>query len=366
MKKKRVLHIIDSIYHGGGAQEYLLEIIEQVSCVEHFCLALHGQSSAYSEKFSKHLANRFILFSSSRWSYLNPIYWGKLYLIIRKIDPDYLHAHLFFSFFTLVILSVLGLKVPFSVSIYALRAQTNVYEFWGYQLFRNFPSSFIATAPRVAKELLDIKVPLSRVSNINITFSAEFPSELNSIRSQYGIADSEKIIVRIARFHPDKGFFELADIMAFYKTKYRYSFKLLIVGDGPARSRIEAYFTRLKLHDDVIFCGWQHNYMSYIQAADLVVCTSTQEGFGMVNIAALKCAKPFVCFVSGSLADLALAGYAHAVREYSLEGFADSIHSLLDDPIATNTASQFLLRYYEEHFDSTHEMKKFDQLYRVV
>lgn len=69
---------------------------------------------------------------------------------------------------------------------------------------------------------------------------------------------------------------------------------LLILGDGPLRSQLEAEAERLGLHDAVVFAGFTTDPWPFYAAADLFVLSSDAEGFGNVLIEAMHAGLPVV------------------------------------------------------------------------
>lgn len=363
---KKVLHIIDSVYFGGGAQEYLLEIFKYVEGVNHYCIALHGNENEYSNKLKKTIPDKYYICVANHISYISPGAWFNLLRLIRQIEPDLIHTHLFFSFFFMCFLKLVKLvNTPFIVSIYALKAQNPFYENWGYSLLKMFPRLYVATASLVAKELIDSGIPPSQISIVDVSFNLDDMATAGvDIKREYGIKE-ENIIVRIARFHKDKGYDELVDILATLKNKHEISFKAFLIGDGKERQKIECRVKQLGLGEEVIFCGWKRNYIDYLIVADVVVCSSTAEGFGLANITALKYGCPFVCFSTGSLVDLKEEGYNYAIDNFSREGFSFALYELLSDTNKRNNASKFVRSFYDKHFNSKLEVKKFNSIYEI-
>lgn len=73
--------------------------------------------------------------------------------------------------------------------------------------------------------------------------------------------------------------------------------RLMIAGDGPIRSELEAQVTRLGLGDRVLFAGFVPDGVlpEYYRAADLAVLPTRQlEGFGLMTVEALACGTPVV------------------------------------------------------------------------
>jgi glycosyltransferase involved in cell wall biosynthesis len=58
--------------------------------------------------------------------------------------------------------------------------------------------------------------------------------------------------------------------------------RIFIVGEGPARARLEALIHELCVQDSFLLLGYQENPYPYMRAADLYVLSSCHESFGLV------------------------------------------------------------------------------------
>ena len=70
--------------------------------------------------------------------------------------------------------------------------------------------------------------------------------------------------------------------------------KILIVGDGPLRERLEALSKELGVRDNVIFTGFRSDIKELLSAVDLLVIPSLLEGFPMVTLETMAMAKPII------------------------------------------------------------------------
>lgn len=109
-----------------------------------------------------------------------------------------------------------------------------------------------------------------------------------------------EFIVACGRFKPVKGFANLVRIFQRVNRK-RPGVKLVLLGDGPLRSSLEARIRHLGLQDSVVLPGFQENTAPWIARAAAFVLTSQSEGFPnvLLEAMALKTAVVSVDCVSG-------------------------------------------------------------------
>lgn len=100
------------------------------------------------------------------------------------------------------------------------------------------------------------------------------------------------VILGVGRLSPQKDFPTL--IRAFAKLRKSRAARLMILGDGPDRSKLEQLVESLGLKDDVFIPGFLPNPYPYIRAASLFVLSSRWEGLPTVLIEALACSTPVV------------------------------------------------------------------------
>ncbi len=83
---------------------------------------------------------------------------------------------------------------------------------------------------------------------------------------------------------------------------------LVIVGEGPERSRIEFEITKWGLTDNVKLEGWTRNLVSYYKTANLFLVTSWYEGYGRTVVEAMASNVPILMTDVGIAGDLIVSG----------------------------------------------------------
>lgn len=136
----------------------------------------------------------------------------------------------------------------------------------------------------------------------------KYPAKTIRIIKRFGGVDSKIIsnnikkkydFVWVGRFHPQKGLFELVDILKRIVHKKK-SAKLLIIGDGEEgiKERFFSMIEKSKLSDNVDYVGFKSGKEKYklLSQAKVFLMTSYFESYGLVIIEALKCGLPVIAY----------------------------------------------------------------------
>jgi glycosyltransferase involved in cell wall biosynthesis len=99
--------------------------------------------------------------------------------------------------------------------------------------------------------------------------------------------DHPPVLLAVGRLSPQKDFECL--LRAFATVRASTDARLLILGEGPERPRLESLIAELGLSADVDLPGWVGNPFPYMARADLFVLSSRWEGLPTVLIEALFC-----------------------------------------------------------------------------
>ncbi|MGI8306201.1 glycosyltransferase [Saccharopolyspora hattusasensis] len=146
----------------------------------------------------------------------------------------------------------------------------------------------IAVSETVAERLRNWGMPARKITVIpnGVDFGrVEFDGAARArVRREHGISDEAYVVGVLGRLDPNKRFNLVIDSMA---PMLGQETKLLIVGDGPDRARLEALAREHGVAEHVIFAGQRHDVAAMLSALDLFIASSEQETFGLSVLEAM-------------------------------------------------------------------------------
>ncbi len=164
-----------------------------------------------------------------------------------------------------------------------------------YRAVLPFAHACIAVSAGVAREMESMCArPADSIHTIyNPAWSPSHAnSALDSAPHPWLDDTSGPVIVGIGRLVAQKDFATLID--AFARVCQHVPARLLILGEGPERSDLEARIAGLGLSELCRLPGFVHNPFAAMARASLVVLSSRYEGFGNVLVEAMGCGTPVV------------------------------------------------------------------------
>jgi len=142
------------------------------------------------------------------------------------------------------------------------------------------------------------------------------------------------ILLSVGRLSREKGHVDLIRALGRLRRQWpRDEFHLLIVGEGPERSRIEAARAEEGLGDRITLTGLRGDVGAYYSIADLVVMPSHSEGSPNALLEAMIAGAAVVATRAGGIPEIVVhEESAILVETGDPEGMATAIHRLLHDP----------------------------------
>ncbi len=200
---------------------------------------------------------------------------------------------------------------------------------------------FIVHTERSRRMLRIEGVDESRIATIppGVDTGAFCPGPAN--RAAFGLAEDEFVILFVGWFLPRKGIDFLLLALRELLDNARLSGKrirLLMVGSGPGRDRVESLIRRLRLEAACTFAGsLPYGRMpDAFRASDVFVLPSIasnewQEQFGMSLIEAMACERPVVTTYSGAIPEI-VGDCAALCQRNDFASLHDALAELIANP----------------------------------
>jgi glycosyltransferase involved in cell wall biosynthesis len=175
------------------------------------------------------------------------------------------------------------------------------------------------------------KNKIRRIPNgIDVSYYSSDHVERERVRKSLGFSDAECLIGFSGRLDPVKNLDLLFDIFRCCNPR-DYPFRLLVVGDGPARRRLETHCQTAGLLPYVKFVGQQTEVLPYLRAMDVFLLTSLREQMPLTVLEAMSVGLPVITTGVGELRYMIDDGIEGFIRGLNapLEAFVQPLQSLL-------------------------------------
>src|SRR5215470_6820075 len=148
-------------------------------------------------------------------------------------------------------------------------------------------------------------------------------------RSEFAAPD-ERILVHVSNFRPVKRLGDVIEI--FDRVQKQLPARLLLMGDGPERSRAEWLVNQKGLRNKVDFLGKVDRVHEKLSIADLMLVPSELESFGLAALEAMACEVPAIATAVGGVPEvidhgrsgfLAKVGDVETMARYAVEILSD-------------------------------------------
>jgi L-malate glycosyltransferase len=142
--------------------------------------------------------------------------------------------------------------------------------------------------------------------------------------------------------------------------------ELVLIGDGPERSRIERLVHDRGLGARVRFLGKQLHVASILQRCDLFLLPSELESFGLAALEALACGLPVVASRVGGLPEVIDGENGALLPLGDVEGMANAAIKILSNEVLRNMTSAAARATAVEKFPREPTVSKYETYYQRI
>ena len=312
-KMKKVLFFTDTPIY-GGAERQMIDLAKFTN-PENYQVSVAFTDNQPLDQVEKELRESNIpVFRLKSKHKHDPSILFELKKIIKEVEPDILHLHLWnpgacrYAFYAIdpkktkivctehdpFLLS--GMKRYFKEQCLKKTELTILVSHANEVLIQNqYPQLIDKTA--VVHNGIDLAKFEKAIAHITT-------QEKQKIKDQVFKANNHDfIIISIAALHPRKG---LKYLIEAYSKAVRDipNSKLVLIGNGPEQKELEKQIVELKMSDKIIILNKVESIPKLLKCSDLFILPSLKEAFGLVLLEAMVCQLPIIASNVGGIPEI--------------------------------------------------------------
>jgi N-acetyl-alpha-D-glucosaminyl L-malate synthase BshA len=175
----------------------------------------------------------------------------------------------------------------------------------------------------------------------------------------------ERVLVHISNFRPVKRVEDVVEV--FHRLRGRFPVRLLMVGDGPDRARVEQRCRQCGTCGEITFIGNLPLVEEVLVGADLFLLPSESESFGLAALEALSCKVPVIATRAGGLPEVVADGECGLLYPVGdVDAMAEGAARLLGDEALRRRFAEAGRRRAVEHFAVDEIVARYRAVYESV
>jgi glycosyltransferase involved in cell wall biosynthesis len=367
--KERILYIIDNLEFGGGERVFL-QLIKGL-CAKYDVSVIAHPGGLFFQELEKVEVKIYPIDMIGRFCLKRLVEIRK---IINEEIVDIVHSQGARSDFTARLVSFSGKrpKIISTVAMPVLGFDVSVFKKMTYYCADWITSPLVdryLVVSKILKNHLTIHYPISP-SRIEVIYNGIEVDQYRSDealkcawRNKNGFQKNDMLIVAIGRLVWQKGFEYLIECVSEIARTYP-DVKILIVGDGPLRQRLEALSKELGVRDNVIFAGFRSDIKEILSAIDILVIPSILEGFPMITLEAMAMAKPIIATnIDGITEQIADGVNGILVPPKDPSALAKAVMQVLNDKELARTMGLVAREKVEQEFSVEKMVSETEKVY---
>lgn len=173
----------------------------------------------------------------------------------------------------------------------------------------------------------------------------------------------EKILMHISNFRPVKRVDDTVRVFA--RVNRTIPSRLVLIGDGPERGRVQQTAEEEGVADRVLFLGKQESVAEILSCADVFLLPSATESFGLVALEAMSCGVPVIATNVGGLPEVVPDGAGFLAPIGDVDTMAEQAVRVLKDADEWRSMSANA-RAAAEQFSTERVIPMYEAYYRQI
>ena len=289
----------------------------------------------------------------------------KYYFALRKLCKEYDIIHVHANSATSVIELLAAKKAGVPKRIHHNHTSKTQHPLLNKILFPLFKRSYtdaVACSDAAGEWLFGKNNYIVLPNAIDIDKFKYNPQARKSIRDELRISESGFVVGHIGKFMDAKNHEFLIKVFSNYHSKHPES-RLVLVGDGEWRPKIERWVSESGCSDAIILAGLRSDIPSIVQAFDVFVFPSVYEGLPLTVLEAQSSGLP--CIISSNVTSTVNIGLDVVMKDLTdgIESWSEAIDIFDYTTLRKERSDRNYLRITEAHFNIRYEAEKLAKIY---
>jgi glycosyltransferase involved in cell wall biosynthesis len=225
----------------------------------------------------------------------------------RSLDFDVVHSHFLLPYGFVGAYFKEQMGKPFALTVHGGDAYKLPFQSEYYQSLSRYvldqADRVISVCDSNIQFLLKLGLDKAKMTSIPNGYDERYfkPMDTHFVREKLGLPLNKKIVLSVGYLNQVKGHVYLID--AIKEVLRTMDIRLVIIGSGPLEMKLREKIRKLNLEQKILLVGYKkHNEIPlWLNASDLFVISSLNEGFPTVIPEALACGKPVVATDVGGI-----------------------------------------------------------------
>jgi len=303
-------------------------------------------------------------------------FW-KIYKIIREVKPDIIHTHT----------AKAGALGRMAGIIYRWRVKgggcilvhtfhghvfsgyfgkiKTIFFIWIERFLALFTDRIITVSEALKKELVE-KYKIASETKFSVIELGFELDELFKLPLRENIENINiGIVGRLVSVKNHRMLFNVLSTL--HPPPFTQTFRLIIIGDGEMRIKLEKYAEELGIRDMVEFKGWVKDLCKIYEGLDIVALTSLNEGTPVSLIEAMAAGRPVIATNVGGVKDIVKDGVSgYLVESGNVEEFSKRLVELIEDSEKRKVFGLNGRKMVQERFTKERLIKDTEKLYNNI
>ena len=188
------------------------------------------------------------------------------------------------------------------------------------------------------------------------------------VRTSLGVEENDVVVLSLGRLSPEKGHAVLVDAIGLLHAREPFlPVRLVLVGEGVERARLERSAREVGIDAMTTFAGWRKDAAACLGAADIFALPSHREGLPLAVLEAMAARRAIVASrVGGIPAALDHGAAGVMVPPGDARALASSIERLVKEGIERENLGDAAWERVLAHYDAAGQAQTLEALYRAV